>query len=71
MSKTTQHRDRTIKTCQAIKRTMKVVIIKCGNNKYWYKNMIGEELTIDVYGTYGAWDTDGRWVDFWDVRPVE
>lgn len=42
-------------------------IDKCSDPKAWYANMIGQTVTIHYFCTFGAWDIEGRWVDYYDL----
>lgn len=46
-------------------------IKKCSDPKAWYKNMIGQIITVHYFVTFGAWDTEGRWLWYYDLsEPV-
>lgn len=48
------------------------MIKKCSDPKAWYKNMIGQIITVHYFATFGAWDTQGRWLWYYDLsEPVE
>ena len=32
---------------------------------------VGDEVVITVYGTFGAWSKDGKWVDFYSCKVIE
>jgi hypothetical protein len=32
---------------------------------------VGEIVTINYYGTFGGWSTDGRWVSFYSSTVME
>jgi hypothetical protein len=42
-------------------------IDKCSDPKAWYANMVGQTVTIHYFATFGAWDIEGRWVDYYDL----
>lgn len=56
---------------RSVSKLTKYRIIKCGNPKYWYADKVGEEVEIYHFGTFGTWDKEGRWVDFWDVEEIK
>ena len=31
---------------------------------------VGEVVTVQRWGTFGCWDQNGRWVDFYCSEPV-
>jgi hypothetical protein len=31
---------------------------------------VGEVVTVQTWGTFGCWDQNGRWVDFYCSEPV-
>jgi len=41
-------------------------IIKCSGD-YWYKDMVGQTVKIKRYGSFGAWDEQNRWYNFYDL----
>lgn len=49
------------------KQARKMIINRASRADAWYKDMIGQAIEIHHFGSYGAWDTKGRWVDYWDV----
>lgn len=42
-------------------------IEKCSDPKAWYANMIGQIITVHYFCTFGAWDTQGRWLGYYDL----
>ncbi len=34
----------------------------------WYKDMIGQEIKVRSYGTFGCWDEQERWISFYDLE---
>lgn len=47
-------------------------IIKCSDQTMWYAGMIGEVITVHHFATFGAWDTKGRWLYYYDLSlPVD
>jgi hypothetical protein len=42
-------------------------IIKCSNPTAWYADMVGVKITVHYFCTFGCWDTEGRWVDYYDL----
>lgn len=67
------HKDTAISyfgNAKSLSRLTKYRIIKCDNPEYWYADKIGDEIEIYHFGTYGTWDKEGRWVDFWDVEKI-
>ncbi len=46
-------------------------IEKCSDPKAWYKNMIGQTITVHYFCSFGAWDIQGRWLWYYDLsEPV-
>lgn len=46
-------------------------ITKCSEPGAWYKNMIGQTITVHYFCSFGAWDIQGRWLCFYDLsEPV-
>lgn len=46
-------------------------IKKCSEPGAWYANMIGQIITVHYFATFGAWDTQGRWLWYYDLsEPV-
>lgn len=45
-------------------------ILKVSNPDYWYKELVGTEVTIHNYGTFGCWDSQGRWYNFYDLSEI-
>lgn len=47
----------------------KIVSCKSGREScQWYKDMIGETIKIKHFGTFGVWDDQRRWLDFYDLK---
>lgn len=47
-------------------------IEKCSDPKLWYANKIGQVITVHYFATFGAWDTEGRWLWYYDLSaPVK
>lgn len=46
-------------------------IVKCSEPGAWYKDMIGQTITIHYFSTFGAWDTQGRWLWYYDLSGPE
>jgi hypothetical protein len=42
-------------------------IKKCSDPKAWYANMIGQIVTVHYFCSFGAWDTQGRWLWYYDL----
>lgn len=42
-------------------------IKSCSEPRAWYKNKIGEIITVHYFVTFGAWDTEGRWLWYYDL----
>lgn len=40
------------------------------SNKYNTEVPIGETVTVRNWGTFGCWDTNNRWVSFYDSKPA-
>jgi hypothetical protein len=46
-------------------------ITKCSDTKAWYAGMVGQIITVHYFCTFGCWDIEGRWVDYYDLsQPV-
>lgn len=47
-------------------------IDKCSEPGAWYSNMIGQIITVHYFASFGAWDTKGRWLWYYDLSaPVD
>lgn len=47
-------------------------IIKCSDSKLWYMGLVGQIITVHYFSTFGAWDTKGRWLWYYDLSaPVK
>lgn len=42
-------------------------IDKCSEPGAWYANMIGQTITVHYFCSFGAWDTQGRWLWYYDL----
>lgn len=42
-------------------------IKSCRQPDAWYANKIGDIITVHYFATFGCWDTEGRWVDYYDL----
>jgi hypothetical protein len=42
-------------------------ITKCSDQNAWYAGMVDEVITVHYFCTFGCWDTQGRWIDFYDL----
>lgn len=42
-------------------------IISCSDSKLWYVGMVGKVITVHYFATFGAWDTEGRWLWYYDL----
>lgn len=42
-------------------------IKQCSDPKYWYAKQVGKVITVHYFATFGAWDTEGRWVFYYDL----
>ena len=40
-------------------------IIRRSQPNAWY--MIGDIITVHYFGSFGCWDTQGRWIDYYDL----
>lgn len=46
-------------------------IERCGDPKAWYAGKIGQVITVHYFVTFGCWDTEGRWLHYYDLsQPV-
>lgn len=50
--------------------TKKYKIKSCNATDDWYRNMIGETIEVAMYGTFGAWDNNDRWLAHYDLEPI-
>lgn len=42
------------------------------NPNNWYADKIGLEVTVKVFGSYGAYDDQDRWISYYDLsEPIE
>lgn len=47
-------------------------ILKCSQPSGWYMGFIGEVISVHYFSTFGAWDTKGRWLWYYDLSaPIE
>lgn len=42
-------------------------ITKCSDPKAWYAGMIGQIITVHYFCSFGAWDTQGRRLYYYDL----
>jgi hypothetical protein len=42
-------------------------ITKCSEPGAWYAGMIGQIITVHYFCSFGAWDTQGRWLWYYDL----
>lgn len=42
-------------------------INKCSDPKAWYAGMVGQTITVHYFCSFGCWDTQGRWLDYYDL----
>jgi len=42
-------------------------ITKCSEPGAWYAKMIGQVITVHYFCSFGAWDTQGRWLWYYDL----
>ncbi len=54
-----------------MRQTSTRTILKCSNENYDYKDLVGTKVTIHKYGTFGCWDDNGRWYYFYDLSETE
>lgn len=46
-------------------------IEKCSEPGAWYSGMIGQVITVHYFCSFGAWDTQGMWLWYYDLsEPV-
>lgn len=46
-------------------------IVRCSDQKAWYANMIGQTITVHYFVTFGCWDKEGRYLDYYDLsQPI-
>lgn len=43
------------------------IIEKCSERGAWYAGMIGQTITVHYFASFGAWDTQGRWLWYYDL----
>lgn len=47
-------------------------ITKCSEKGAWYAGMVGQTITVHYFCSFGAWDTKGRWLWYYDLgEPVD
>lgn len=47
-------------------------IEKCSEKGAWYAGMIGQTITVHYFCSFGVWDTNGRWLWYYDLsEPVD
>jgi hypothetical protein len=47
-------------------------IKSCSNPNAWYCNKVGKVITVHYFATFGCWDTNGRWLDYYDLsKPLK
>lgn len=47
-------------------------IIQCSEKNLWYAKMVGKIITVHYFATFGAWDTEGRWLWYYDLsEPIK
>lgn len=47
-------------------------IKSCSKPDAWYKDKIGDIITVHYFATFGCWDTEGRWIDYYDLSaPIQ
>lgn len=42
-------------------------IKSCSEPGAWYKDKVGEIITVHYFVTFGVWDTEGRWLWYYDL----
>jgi len=42
-------------------------IEKCSEPDTWYAGMIGQTIEVHYFASFGAWDTQGRWLWYYDL----
>jgi hypothetical protein len=42
-------------------------ITKCSEQGAWYANKVGKIITVHHFATFGAYDTKGRWLWYYDL----
>jgi len=45
----------------------KVKIIRCSRPGEWYEKMVGKIISVHYFATFGCFDTEGKWIDYYDV----
>jgi hypothetical protein len=45
-------------------------IEKCSESGAWYAAMIGQTTTVHYFASFGAWDTKGRWLWYYDLSEL-
>lgn len=43
-------------------------IKSCNATDDWYKDMIGQKIKVRLFGTFGAWDEQDRWICHYDLE---
>lgn len=47
-------------------------IEKCSEPGAWYAGMVGQTIEVHYFASFGAWDTQGRWLWYYDLSgPVD
>lgn len=42
-------------------------IIRCSDPKAWYVDMVGQVIAVHYFVSFGCWDTEGRYLDYYDL----
>lgn len=43
----------------------------CSDPEAWYADKVGQVITVHYFVTFGCWDTEGRWLHYYDLsQPV-
>lgn len=42
-------------------------IKSCSERGAWYKNKVGDIVTVHYFASFGAYDTEGRWLWYYDL----
>jgi hypothetical protein len=47
-------------------------IERCSEPNLWYRNKVGQIIQVHYFMSFGAWDTEGRWLWYYDLsEPID
>lgn len=52
---------------------LRAKIISCNKDidDRWYKDMVGQEIKVKHFFTFGVWDEQNRWLYYHDIQLLE